>query len=73
MTDREHHERHVQLHRALEELVTDYLLCTGGLPGETAVHDLLEWSRAQANGPDRAYRHGCLDDTLRVARSMTGG
>jgi hypothetical protein len=55
---------------ALDELIADYALCTCELPGETSVTRLLEWSRLQTVSPERTHLHGCLAESLRVARGM---
>ena len=52
MTEREHRKRHGELHRALDELVADWITNTKSLPSESAVMDLMSWSKRQSDKPD---------------------
>lgn len=40
----EHRARHVDLHRALDELVADFMQQTGKLASQTTVMELMSWS-----------------------------
>lgn len=51
-TPEQHRQRHVALHRALDELVADWITQTGNLPSETSVYDLMQWSHRQTINPD---------------------
>lgn len=51
MTPQEHKDRHVALHRSLDELVVDYATHTGKLLKDTNVMDLIEWSYKQTQNP----------------------
>ncbi len=55
MTTEEHKARHRELHKALDELVADYI-DTQAYPSakgliETTVMELIEWSHAQTISP----------------------
>jgi hypothetical protein len=51
MTTEEHRKKHVELHRALRELVADWLREPDSWPGRTPVFELIEWSHAQTINP----------------------
>jgi hypothetical protein len=47
-----HRARHVELHRAFDELLADYLLhVPGSLPSKITATDLMTWSHAQTIAP----------------------
>ncbi len=48
----EHIQRHVELHKALDELIADYITHKEGLPAETTVMQLIEWSHKQTKDPE---------------------
>lgn len=48
----DHIKRHGELHRALDELMADYITHTKGLPVETTVMQLMEWSHKQMTEPE---------------------
>lgn len=50
-TEQEHKERHVELHRALDELVADFFRHTGKFPSDTSLMSLMEWSHQQSLSP----------------------
>lgn len=52
MTSDEHKQRHVELHRAFDELLADWIAQTGKLPSQHTVMDLLTWSFRQTLEPD---------------------
>lgn len=52
MTEAFHRERHRQLHRALDELIADFIDKTGKMPSDTTVMELMEWSHRQTLKPD---------------------
>ena len=49
--EKEHKERHVELHKMLDELVADFLSQTNGLPSKTTVMELMKWSYEQTVAP----------------------
>ena len=51
MTTEEHRQRHIELHRALDELVADWITHARARPSEGTVLDLLRWSSSQAEYP----------------------
>jgi len=42
-----HRKRHIQLHRSLDELVSDYISATGNIPSQNSILDLMRWSHEQ--------------------------
>lgn len=52
MTTEEHKQRHIELHRALDELVADFINHTEKLPSTTTVMELVRWSHRQTQNPD---------------------
>lgn len=50
-TQEEHKQRHVELHRAFDELLSDWIGETESLPSKSTVMDLLNWSHAQTESP----------------------
>ncbi|MEZ7195270.1 hypothetical protein [Pseudodesulfovibrio karagichevae] len=52
-----HKERHVHLHRRLDELVADFIQYTQKLPSKTTVKELIDWSYEQSLAPDHP-NHG---------------
>lgn len=50
-TPEEHQARHVELHRALDELMADFMRHTSRLASQTTVMDLLEWAHEQTVNP----------------------
>lgn len=51
MTRKEHIEHHLRLHKALDELVADYIAHTKMLPSNSTVIDLIRWSFEQTEDP----------------------
>lgn len=51
MTREEHIERHEKLHKALDELVADWILKTDQRPSERSILELLQWSFQQTKDP----------------------
>lgn len=47
----QHRERHIELHKALDELVADFINHTGKLPSKTTLFELMEWSHQQTIAP----------------------
>ena len=47
----EHKQRHIELHKALDELVADYIACTQKTLGETTAMELIKWSWNQTINP----------------------
>lgn len=62
MNREEHRQRHVQLHRAFDELLADYIAQSPRsmtrLPSRTSVMRLLKWSHEQTICPDELAPHG---------------
>lgn len=62
MTPEEHKQRHEKLHRALDELLADWLEHGGGMETDRlgnfgtkrSIADLCEWSYKQTQGPDHS-------------------
>lgn len=53
----DHRERHVMLHRYLDELLADYLTHNRtALPSHTPISDLMTWSHQQTIEPTEARR-----------------
>ncbi len=53
MTREEHIARHVELHKAFDELLADYIECTGDMDvSGLKLMTLMEWSAKQLNDPD---------------------
>lgn len=52
MTTEEHKQRHIELHRALDELAADFINHTGKLPSTTTIMELVRWSYRQTQNPD---------------------
>lgn len=52
LTPEQHKQRHVELHRALDELVADFITHTGKLPSKSTLIELMEWSHKQTQEPD---------------------
>ena len=51
MTTEEHQQRHIELHKSLDELIADYISCTQRTLSETSVMEFLNWSYAQTINP----------------------
>lgn len=51
MNKKEHMERHKVLHKELDELVSDFIGHTKGLPSKTTVLELMSWSFEQTKNP----------------------
>ena len=47
----EHKEVHKGLHKALDELVADWILRTGGLPSKCSLTEFMKWSYEQTQYP----------------------
>ena len=47
MTPEEHKQKHKELHRALDELLADFIEQTGLLPSDTSILTLVQWSYGQ--------------------------
>jgi len=51
MTPFEHKERHVFLHKCLDELVADYIAKTGKRLSNSTIMELVQWSHDQTIKP----------------------
>ena len=47
----EHWQRHKELHRALDELVADWIAHTNGLPSKASLLEFMMWSAEQMRCP----------------------
>ena len=47
MENKEHKERHLVLHKELDELVADFIQETSNLPSKTLLIDFMTWSFEQ--------------------------
>lgn len=52
MNREEHIARHQELHKALDELIADWILCKSVSPSRGSVVDLIIWSYKQTTDPD---------------------
>ena len=50
-TCEEHKQRHVELHRAFDELLADWIGETESLPSEATVMEFMQWSYTQTKSP----------------------
>ena len=51
MSKEEHKQRHVELHKTLDELLADFLRHTNKFPSKTPIIDLMSWSHEQTIEP----------------------
>jgi hypothetical protein len=51
MNEKEHRERHIELHDSLDELLADAIKYAGLLPSKATILDLLRWSHTQTIKP----------------------
>ena len=51
MSLEEHITRHKELHQKLDELIADYVTCTGKSLSDSSIMDLLIWSYKQIDNP----------------------
>ena len=51
MTPEEHKQRHVELHRALDQLIAEWIGHTDSLPSRHTVLELMEWAHEQTINP----------------------
>lgn len=58
MNKEEHKKRHEELHRALDELLADFIDHTGKLPSTATVMELVQWSHTQLTDPDEQQPNG---------------
>ena len=50
-TPEEHKARHIELHKALDELIADFIGHTSKLPSDTSLMELMKWSHRQTLNP----------------------
>jgi len=48
-----HRKYHVELHEALDELVTDWIFHTRSFPSESSILELAKWSHEQTIHPTK--------------------
>ena len=46
-----HIQRHIELHKNLDELVADFITHTKNLPSKTTIIELMKWSHSQTLEP----------------------
>lgn len=51
MTPEEHKQRHIELHKKLDELAADFLIHTKKRLGNSTILELIEWSHEQTLNP----------------------
>ncbi len=51
MDKEEHKQRHIELHKGLDELLADYMKHTKKLISDTTLFQLMEWSFNQTKNP----------------------
>ncbi len=51
MSQEVHAQRHKELHKALDELLADFILQTGKMPSRTTLFEFMEWSHGQTINP----------------------
>jgi len=51
ITPKKHKQRHIELHKALDELLADFISHTGKLPSELKLKELMNWSHEQTKNP----------------------
>ncbi len=56
LTREEHIARHVDLHRAIDELVADFIRHTNRRPNATTLMEFMEWSHQQTQNPTEPKR-----------------
>ena len=52
MDNDEHKHRHIELHRNLDELITDFISNSKASISKTTLIELIEWSHKQTVEPD---------------------
>jgi hypothetical protein len=58
MTKEEHKQRHVELHKALDDLIADFISHTTKLPSRTSLLELMQWSHQQTINPVEEVTNG---------------
>ena len=53
-----HTQLHAQLHTNLDELVADFITCTGLAPSKVTVMELIHWSFGQTTNPTEMAQDG---------------
>ncbi len=56
MTNKKHKQKHIALHNNLDELVADWIMETGGLPSQSSILELINWSHKQTIKPSSITR-----------------
>lgn len=51
MDKKEHIDRHIILHKNLDELLVDFIGITKKLPSQTTIIELMDWSYQQTKNP----------------------
>jgi hypothetical protein len=51
LTPEQHKQRHIELHKALDELLADFIQITGKMPSQLSLKELMEWSHEQTLNP----------------------
>ena len=51
MTKKEHIKKHKELHKALDELMADFITHTDGMPSSCSIMELAQWAYQQTEDP----------------------
>jgi len=51
MTQLEHTQRHIELHKSVDELMADFIHHTNKLPSKTTLMEFTQWSYSQTIKP----------------------
>jgi hypothetical protein len=54
MTPKEHKHRHIELHKALDELLADFIAEKRGTILDRPIRDLLDWSYKRTQAPEES-------------------
>ncbi len=69
-TDQAHKFIHMRLHKALDELVADFILHTGLRPSQTTILALMEWSNEQTVSPTPWGEKYTIPGNIRDGKNM---
>jgi len=56
MNKEQHRQHHEELHKAVDELVADFISQTEQLLTKTSIMDILIWSHGQTKNPTGTYK-----------------
>ncbi len=70
---KDHKQRHILLHRYLDELVADWITHTEGLPSRSTIFELMQWANCQTYDPTEIKDKGeSENETDRRTQTDTG-